>query len=239
MLSGHPGTLPENSDIHLAIVYIIYRRHMISIGRRSQATIQEFKKHIGVVVAADDILARLSAKLAEIMNPEDFIHGYASLNMQVTAADKSEVLTFQNISDVHFLKMGFNKQDDTYKMYPKESIINQLLNWQRINQGRLEQFQVNMETAFRFAYFRGEKYYNELEQKVNLKLIQHGLPIFTYSYQDMGSRITRETEIHSWKNVNSLTNSKDRICFTEDYIIKHIVDGEIPCHVSRELQTAY
>lgn len=215
MLSGHPGTLVENSDIHLCLMFVIYMRLLTEKGLSHMANIPEFKKHMGIVLAADDILFRISEKLSRHITPQEFVEGYNELNMSVTAADKSEVASYQNIEDVHFLKMGFTKNENgKYTMRPKTCIIYQLINWQRTNAGKEEQFETNLDTAFRFAYWLGISFYEDLTDKVNLALLRTNRVPYQFTYFDMHNRITRENLILQTKIKNNITNAVDKQLFT-------------------------
>jgi len=195
MLSGHPGTLPENSDIHALLLFTIWCRRMKQLSLPGLATYNAWRHHMRIIVAGDDCLIGLSNKGRSLMSVDDLVSIYKDIGMTVTAADKSDHYRFDRIEDVEFLKMGFKLTEFGYQMYPNESIYHQLFNW--VRKGKMPfqtQFQTNVLTAMRFAFFRGPQEYNKIYIQLNDALAKNSQKAFTISYQEMGAIIGRDTE---------------------------------------------
>lgn len=200
MLSGHPGTLPENSDIHALILFTIWCRRMRAINQPGLATYVAWRHHMRIIVAGDDCLIALSDKGRSLMSVDNLVSIYNDLGMKVTAADKTEHFKFEHLEDVEFLKMGFKLTQSGYTMFPNESIYHQLLNWIRKGKNTpKEQFQINVLTAMRFAFFRGQTEYEAIHAQLNDALAKASQKPFTISYEEMAYIIGRDIE-HTYRD---------------------------------------
>jgi len=207
MLSGHPGTLPENSDIHALLLFTIWCRQMRAKSLPGLATYDAWRHHMRIIVAGDDCLIALSQKGRSLMSVDDLVKHYNQIGVTVTAADKSETFKFEYIEDVEFLKMGFRLTSPGYVMYPNQSIYQQLFNW--VRKGKmpyLQQFRTNMLTAMRFAFFRGKPEYDEIYRKLNDALAQTSQQPFTIEFEEMAAIIGREVEHHRVGNTDNTVN---------------------------------
>lgn len=168
LLSGHPGTFMENSDIHLMLIHQIILELCLEHGKRfSQQFILD---NIRVIVAADDILLSVSPSLRKIVTADNLRQGYRKFGFQITGADKSDRIEAKTIYQCQFLKHMFRKQGDCFVAEPLTSIIYQLFNWISAESklSSREQFLTNVENAFRFSYWRGEEFYDFVKEKFNL-----------------------------------------------------------------------
>lgn len=200
MLSGHPGTLLENSDMHAGLLYIIYRRCVTSKNRLDLCNLKAFKQHVRFVLAADDVILALTSQILGVFSVTEFLSGYTQLGIQITGADKSNKIDLVNIRDADFLKMQFTFDGVFWKPRPKDTIVYQLLNWQRKTTGYFQQFQTNLLAAFRFKYWHGEQSYEELREIVNTQLFKLQMNTFDISYNDMHNLIARELKLEQFYN---------------------------------------
>nr|QXV86409.1 RNA-dependent RNA polymerase [Polycipiviridae sp.] len=215
MISGHPGTLSENSDMHYVLIFTIINRILDRKGFQNFQSVPAFKHHFGMVLAADDMLMSMTEEMSAIMTPKDIFEGYKQMSIEVTAANKNaEILEFKNIEEATFLKMSFVNTNGYYRPLPKTSIIYQLLNYQREGEGRYTQFMTNLTTAFRFAFWHGENWYEELREKVNSSLIQINYPTFSIDYKAMGNLIKHQPEMLKFIR----NNTKQAVEREKDYI---------------------
>jgi hypothetical protein len=192
LLSGHPGTFMENSEIHIMIIGLIIRRILKSYNPL-WATTAFILKHVKILVAADDVLLGISPLVKDIINPENIKLGYQLLEFEITAPDKTPEITFGTIHTVQFLKTHFNL-DAQGIFQPKynRSIINQLINWARTDSKLTftQQIVVNFENALRFCYWRGAQEYEELRDLINTKCIEHRVPFqHNLNYSEFGPLI--------------------------------------------------
>lgn len=216
MLSGHPGTLPENTDIHYGLIFTMFTRILKSQGLDNLATVSAFEAHVGLIIASDDILMSFTNKISKYITPEDIFNGYKQLNIGVTAADKSETLGYQDIWCVYFLKMGFHMVGNRIGMNPKTSIIYQLLNWQRITEGKETQLNTQILTAMRFAYWKGIEFYNNILSILDRKLIEVRRPPFGITHEEMGAIIHRCVLQGAFMESNPLASLKDRLSYQQN-----------------------
>nr|WNM95087.1 MAG: hypothetical protein [Elmago virus] len=194
LLSGHPGTFMENSDIHLMLVYLIARRILIKEGRPGWANAADIYNNVKIIVAADDIVMAISPPFRQHFTPENLKWGYASLGFEITASDKSPEINVKTMEDIQFLKHKFRKDEKgIYHAYPLTSIIYQLLNWYRTDTalGREELLEQNYYDAFRFAYFIGREFYEDMQEKFNRANLNNNFQ-YTYTYDEMTARIRQD-----------------------------------------------
>lgn len=208
MLSGHPGTLLENSDMHAGILYVLFRRLVVKKRRSDLCNMQAFKEHIRFVNAADDILIVFTNFILGIFTFQEFIDEYGLLGIKITGADKSDNIELTNLSNADFLKMKFRYDGVFWKPYPRDTIITQLLNWQRKTNGYHEQFYINLLAAFRFKYWHGEELYEKLREEVNTVLFGKRLNTFDISYTDMEKLMEREIK---YERFNQQILDRDRL----------------------------
>jgi len=194
MLSGHPATLIMNSDVHYGRLAVAYKELMLKKNRTDMANWKSFNDNMGIRVAGDDVIISLTKRLSEIISHDDILEQtYRKRNIKVTAPDKGEVQGFINIRQAKFLKMGFNFELGLWKPNPDESIISGLLNYQRKTELSSDmQFSVNTWNAMSLAWFKGQTYYENLREKLNLILLKQNAPLFTFNFLNMQNLIVRE-----------------------------------------------
>jgi len=156
LLSGHPGTFMENTEIHHMIVGLAVKK-ILEKTHPAWATSDFILEHVRTIKAADDIVIAVSPLARRIVTVEALVESYASLGFEVTAADKSKNIVSKNITEIQFLKTHFNPSGNGFTPLPNLSIIHQLFNWIRDDTklSSEKQFQINLENAFRFAFWRG------------------------------------------------------------------------------------
>jgi hypothetical protein len=198
LLSGHPGTFMENSDIHAMlicqIVFEITQKHNCGF---KQNTILE---NIRFLVAADDIILSVSPLLRQFVTSETLKEGYAMFGFNITASDKTENISVKTFYECQFLKHTFRQETDNHgKTFiiaePLTTIIYQLFNWINTESklGTREQFLVNVENAFRFSYWRGIDFYESVRDRFNHSAGQIGIH-WNYDFSEMESHILQSQE---------------------------------------------
>lgn len=193
LLSGHPGTLMENSEIHVMIINLIcYRK--LKQSKEAFATVEFISVHVPFVLAADDIVISISQTARLYLTFNDLLLGYKALGFDITAADKSDNLEAKTIDDTQFLKQRFvfNKQNGSYYPKPNWEIIYQLLSWVREDSSltEAEQIRINRENAFSFLWWRGEEDYETLREEFNELMLEHNFQ-WTYDYNEMAKIINQ------------------------------------------------
>lgn len=199
LLSGHPGTFVENSEIHLLLIHKVILQILRNKGRNP--TLKYILNNIRVLVAADDILVALSPAIRDLITSQDLKDGYKFFGFKITSADKTDNIVRKDIYSCQFLKHTFRKEivegyDAGFVAQPMESIINQLFNWIS-TESKLkpkEQFKTNVENAFRFAFWRGQEYYENTRAKFNSH--PHSGIKWHYSYEEMRQVIGQQ---HLWE----------------------------------------
>jgi len=203
LLSGHPGTYMENSDIHLMLIHQI----VFEIANRFRAGYSQrlVLDNIRVIVAADDILLSVSPLFRKFITAETLKEGYKQFGFTITSADKTDNIQVKNIYECQFLKHTFrNNKEGEFIAQPLTSIIYQLFNWVS-SESKLpprEQFATNVANAFRFAFWRGSDFYEQTREKFNLFAKGIGFQ-WEVDYKEMEASIRQQHDYDDYVNQSS------------------------------------
>lgn len=190
LLSGHPGTFMENTEIHEMILALAVKRVM-EINCPSYVSIPYIMDNIRSIKAADDIVVAISPQARKWITFEDIVKEYNNIGYELTAPDKSEKISAKSLFEAQFLKHKFVKREFEIQALPNESMIYQLTNWIRTNSSKANdqtrsQFNINCEASIRFAYWHGEEFYEAFVKKLNHELSKRDiLWRWEYDYQEM------------------------------------------------------
>ncbi|WRH07459.1 hypothetical protein [Picornaviridae sp.] len=194
LMSGHPGTLVENSEAHLGELALIMRSILIKAGRPDLATPRKILENITPMVAADDLIMSATPSWQQYAELPKLIGGYKERGIEVTAADKSQNFKVNDIYTAQFLKHNIRIDEDGRHVHaPQAEIIYQLLHWVRTDTEltKQQQFTTNIDNAMRMAYFRGREFYDELKDKLNFALLDTKERLqWPYTYEYMRDKIT-------------------------------------------------
>ncbi|APG77437.1 hypothetical protein 3 [Hubei picorna-like virus 82] len=196
LLSGHPGTFIENTDVHIMLVYLIARRILTKHKKLGWANATDIYNNIKVVVAADDIVMAISPLMRPYFTPEDIKWGYSTVGFEITSADKSPEINVKTVEEIQFLKHKFKKdKEGIYHAYPLTSIIYQLFNWYRTDTklGREELLLQNYSDAFRFSFFIGEEFYENTRERFNKANLNNNIQ-WNFTYAEMRAMILQDRE---------------------------------------------
>lgn len=194
LLSGHPGTLMENSEIHVMIIYLICHRILMKT-RPAWANEAFIAEHVRFILAADDIVIAVSPAARLYVTIEKIVEEYGRLGFELTAADKSDKIQAKTINEIQFLKQHFVEREDIFYPKPNWDIIIQLLSWIREDSilTAHEQTKINRENAFAFLWWRGREDYEDFRAEFNTLMHQHNFQ-WTYDYEDM-ARIIQQRQV--------------------------------------------
>lgn len=201
LLSGHPGTACENSEVHLMLLCLVVYRILYKY-KKEWANPHFVLEHVRFIMMADDVQIALSPLIRQYVTIKTLAQGYKELGLEVTAADKSDLLEAKDITQSQFLKSSYIKQDNGfYTCRPNRSIVDQLLSWIRTDSklSLEEQFKVNIENAMRKLYFRGREEYEQTRQTVNMLLIDINLS-WSLDYDCMGETIGLQHAMQQQRN---------------------------------------
>lgn len=215
LLSGHPGTLMENSEIHTMIMYLICFR-VLKRTKPAYATEGFIAEHIRFILAADDIVIAISQVARLFITFEDIVKEYGQLGFEITAADKSKNLKAKTINEIQFLKQSFNYIEGRFYPKPNWDIIYQLLSWVREDSVLTEQEQtrINRENAFSFLWWRGEEDYEKLRSEFNQLMLSQNFQ-WTYDYSAM-AKIIEQRQVEKEESSNTPNAMEDEMPFVGD-----------------------
>ncbi|AXV43877.1 hypothetical protein 4 [Yongsan picorna-like virus 3] len=193
LLSGHPGTLVENSEAHLGEIALIVRDILIRAGKPELATPTKILNNVTTMVAADDVLMSISEAWLPWVNLKTIVEGYNRRGFDITAADKSQNFKVNNIFTAQFLKHNIvQDEEERYVHAPQSEVIHQLLHWVRTDTEltKKQQFHTNIDNAMRMAFFKGRDYYDQIKDRLNLALLDtRDKEQWPYSYEHMRDKI--------------------------------------------------
>lgn len=215
LLSGHPGTLMENSEIHVMLIYLICYRILME-KKPAWATEAFIAEHVRFILAADDVVIAVSPVARLYVTIEKIVEGYGLLGFEVTAADKSDQIKAKTINEIQFLKQHFVEVNDTFYPKPNWDIIIQLFSWIREDSVMTahEQTKINRENAFSFLWWRGEEDYEQMRAEFNKLMLEHNFQ-WTYDYRDM-ARIIDQRQVEKEESMQMPNAMEDEEPFVGD-----------------------
>jgi len=223
LLSGHPGTFMENTEIHEMILALAVKRVM-EINCPSYVSIPYIMDNIRSIKAADDIVVAISPQARKWITFEEIVKEYNNIGYELTAPDKSEKISAKSLFEAQFLKHKFIKREFEIQALPNESMIYQLTNWIRTNSNKANdqtrsQFNVNCEASIRFAFWHGEEFYEAFVKKLNHELSKRDISWkWEYDYQEMIVIMKRSMDESRQDAMRIPVNEKVSEEFYEDWM---------------------
>jgi hypothetical protein len=196
LLSGHPGTFAENTNIHIMLIYLIAKRILEKANKHGWANSTDIYNNIKIIAAADDVALAVSEKFRPYITAKSLVWGYASLKFEITSADKTPEIVVKDFETIQFLKHMFKKEEDgTYSAYPKTSIIYQLMNWYRTDTKLSKEKLLiqNYSDAFRFSFFVGREFYENVRERFNRANLNNNIQWY-FTYDEMRAMIKQDHE---------------------------------------------
>jgi len=192
LLSGHPGTLMENSEIHYMILNLIAYRILMRY-QPQYANVHFIYDHVRCILAADDVLIAVSPLARNYITCERIVEEYNKLGFEITSADKKSEIRPKNIEQVQFLKNSFNNIEGIYYPKPNMSIIIQLFSWYREDSSLSpqEQMQVNRENAFAQLWWRGKEDYERVRSEFNIINLKRNYQ-WSLDYEQMAALLEQQ-----------------------------------------------
>lgn len=221
LLSGHPGTFMENSEIHEMILAMACKT-ILDREAPQYSNSAFIHEHVKSIKAADDILIAVSPLARKYITAQSMKEAYEAIGLEVTAADKSLRIEPKRLEDAQFLKTGFRLHQGIYFPVPNLSIIHQLLNYVRTDSklSRQEQLTTNFGNAMRFAFWRGPVEYENLRQKVNMLCAKNKINFYwDFDYQYMAAFIKHQALLRA--NRENMTEPVEE----NSVYIEALIDG--------------
>jgi hypothetical protein len=221
LLSGHPGTFMENSEVH-EIIFGVVCYSILKKYAPVLANPDYIIENCRSIKAADDIVIAISPHARQYVTAERIVEGYNRIGYEITAPDKSPVVSVKTLYDVQFLKNGFFQNPDmTITVLPNESQIHQLLSYVRTKTALTveDQMITNFGTAMRFAYHRGEDYYESVRQKLNAACATQRINfVWNADYDDMKVIIEKNHVDEANKFWSKHSANRDDSVFSEEAV---------------------
>ncbi|UHK03076.1 MAG: polyprotein [Guiyang Dicistro-like virus 4] len=184
--SGNPNTVNKNGDVNDRLMKLAF----LELARRNGKlpTMSEFHRNVRVAVYGDDNIVAVKPEVMDWYNQVTVSAFLAEYGITYTDALKSgEMKPFVDLEEMTFLKQSFRDHEGIKGIkvpHMAEQTITELLNWTRIAPDQDELLESNCNDALRFAYFKGQTYFNSLRGKILVALAAKSkkhLRIMTYS----------------------------------------------------------
>lgn len=188
MPSGFAGTASVNTFGHFILFYCFY----IIICKELGLTLMfdDFRTNIAIFFYGDDVVFSISQNFKDLgIVPARFVQLYNDYGWPISSASKlSDPSIEKPIEDLQFLKRKFvcDPLLGNSLIYGAidESVINNLLHWQRRTPNLNQQLYMNIYDALEFAYAHGEEYYTKILNRINdVLILNHRSPV-VMSYHD-------------------------------------------------------
>lgn len=183
--SGNPLTVVINSMVNMAYMYIMWRLIMKVNGQLD--LMNKFDQKVKYFVYGDDNIVAVSKSVEHLYNFENVSKMFSYFGYRYTAADKTSTYRTRPLKELTFLKRGFRQHPLKKAIWiptMKLDTIYELLNWIRESDDDIAALYENIEDAFKFAYFHGEEFFDQLLRDVNRALRMSRLSEVPYSYGD-------------------------------------------------------
>nr|QKN89030.1 MAG: polyprotein [Riboviria sp.] len=189
--SGNPQTTPLNSRTNWRYMALSWLG--IAAGRElwGLCNMTAFENNVRIACYGDDNLLAIKREVIEWFNQESISEYLEQYGIIYTNESKDGITKWKKLSECTFLKNGFQDHESLHGIkvpIMKESTLLELLNWTRIAPDQDELLEDNCTDCLRFAYFRGEKYFNELRTKIQDALNKH----------EKNFRLKTYLELHYW-----------------------------------------
>jgi len=220
LLSGHPGTFMENSEVHEMIFGVVCYKILKKYAPH-YATIDFIIEHCRSVKAADDIIIAISPLARQFVTVDRLVAGYNMIGYEITAPDKTPTVSAKTLEEVQFLKNGFYSNNGYYTVLPNLSQVNQLLAWVRTGTSLTTEDQMitNFGTAMRFAFHRGRDEYELVRSKLNASCAAKHMKFVWNADYDMMSMVVSKNHEDDMNKFWSLSSSeRDDALFSQETV---------------------
>jgi hypothetical protein len=186
MISGMPGTAPENSLILWTHFVVCWKQCMRENGHFSDATFLSFCQHAKLCIYGDDNDAIVHNDFKDIFTFEYVQQYFAKLGMVMSAANKIDnTSSVRHISELTFLKRDFKiKQNMCMGALPLDAIFKSIQwvregssyefkgEWKKM--GHPEQLEQNIVGCLPELARHGEEVYNQYVSKLRAEIKRNG-----------------------------------------------------------------
>uniref|UniRef100_A0AAU7E2Y8 Genome polyprotein n=1 Tax=Miniopterus bat picornavirus TaxID=3141889 RepID=A0AAU7E2Y8_9VIRU len=167
--SGNPITVILNSRINKRYMALAWLGLCEKFQKWDYYSMASFQANVRCAIYGDDNLLSIKQEVIEWYNQETISEYLAEYKIIYTNEEKSGITKFKKLDECAFLKQTFHNHTTINMIkvpHMKQQTILELLNWTRVAPDQDELLFDNCNDALRFAYFYGEKYFNQLREKI-------------------------------------------------------------------------
>lgn len=175
--SGNQQTTPLNSRTNFRYMALSW----LGLASRNALlwryyNMSAFEHNVRIACYGDDNLLAIKKDVIEWFNQETISAYLEEFGIVYTNETKDGITKYKKLDECTFLKQGFRDHENIKGVKAplmKESTLMELLNWTKIAPDQDELLADNCTDCLRFAYFYGEKYFNNLRTKIQNALNKH------------------------------------------------------------------
>lgn len=167
--SGNPITVILNSRINSRYMKLAWLGLCEKMNKMDYFSMAKFKQFVRMANYGDDNILAIKDEVMEWYNQETISEYLSEFKITYTNEEKTGITKFKPLDECSFLKQTFRNHETLNLIkvpHMKQATILELLNWTRVAPDQDVLLQDNINDALRFAYFYGEKYFNQLRQKI-------------------------------------------------------------------------
>jgi len=182
--SGHPLTVILNSMVHSILIRIAWLE--IMKGTEFEG-LDQFMKHVCLVVYGDDHLVSISNEIKELFNCQTLSTYLETYDFKYTDATKQGTVKYTPLKEASFLKCGFKPHETRMNQWQApidENSIFECAQWVFQSPDLTEATIENCDQSLRLAYGHGRKFFNDWKQKLNKALTNSKLRPLSLTWEE-------------------------------------------------------
>nr|QZZ63321.1 hypothetical protein [Nelson Picorna-like virus 4] len=167
--SGNPITVILNSRINSRYMKLAWLGLCEKLDKMDYYSMAKFKLNVRMANYGDDNILAIKEEVIEWYNQETISEYLADFKIIYTNEEKTGITKFKSLDECSFLKQTFRNHESLSMIkvpHMKQATILELLNWTRAAPDQDVLLYDNINDSLRFAYFYGEKYFNQLRTKI-------------------------------------------------------------------------
>jgi hypothetical protein len=185
--SGNPLTVILNSNINKRYMALAWLGLCEQKNKMEYFSMSKFKDNVRMAIYGDDNILAIKQEVIEWYNQETIAEYLFNFNITYTNEEKTGLTKFKTLDECSFLKQTFHDHEKIKMIkvpHMKMSTITELLNWTRASPDQDELLKDNCNDALRFSYFLGEKFFNQLRNKIYRALEEIDLDLQLKTFMD-------------------------------------------------------
>jgi len=188
--SGNPLTVIVNSIFNCIIMRLAYLQMKRNEGLNDMC---DFRDVCSLAVYGDDNILSVRSDVAGWFNPETLTKALAKFGMVYTDEQKHEMQGFRNLTEISFLKRGFDERQGLYWAPMEVPNILEIANWIRGKAYKLATSE-NVENCLRELALHPASVYDKYRDRIKRLVAHNRLTIRVPTYYEWQSKFRLDME---------------------------------------------